>query len=47
MSTAAIIAICTSVYSLASEIIGLNKKWKSNSVVQVVMGVLGSIFGKK
>jgi len=47
MTTATIIAICTSVYGLASEIIGANKKWKSNTVVQAVMSVLGSIFGEK
>jgi len=46
MEPATIVTIGTLVYALASEIIGLNSKWKSNSVVQVVMSFLGKLFGK-
>ena len=31
----------------ASEIIGLNPKWKANSVVQLIFKVLGLLKGKK
>jgi hypothetical protein len=31
----------------ASEIIGLNPKWKANSVVQLIFQVLGLLKGKK
>jgi len=34
-----IIAIAGTVYALFSEIIGLNKKWKSNSVVQAILSI--------
>lgn len=44
MEVGAIIAIGSAVYALASEIIGLNKGWESNSVVQVIMGVLSKVF---
>jgi len=47
MSTATIIAICTAAYGLASEVIGANKKWRRNTVVQAIMSVLGAAFGKK
>jgi hypothetical protein len=35
------------VYAAASEIIGANPAWKSNTVLGVVMGILGKILGKK
>lgn len=41
------ITIALSVYACASEIIGINPAWKSNSVVQVIMNVIGRILGKK
>lgn len=41
-----ITAIGSTVYALASDLIGMNKKWESNSVVQLVMGVLGKMFSK-
>lgn len=31
----------------ASEIIGLNPKWQSNSVVQAILALAGKIFQKK
>ena len=37
-----VIAVGSAVFALASEIIGMNKKWKSNSVVQLVL-----LFGKR
>ena len=30
-------------YGIASELIGMNPKWKSNSVVQLVMGLIGRL----
>ena len=47
METATIIAIGSAAYALFSEIVGLNPKWKSNSVVQVVVSIGKAIFGKR
>ena len=35
------------VVAAASEVIGLNPKWKANSVVQLIFQVLGLLKGKK
>ena len=35
------------VVAAASEVIGLNPKWKANSVVQLIFQVLGLVKGKK
>jgi hypothetical protein len=35
------------VVAAASEVIGLNPKWKANSVVQLILQVLGLLKGKK
>lgn len=42
-----IMAIGSATYALLSEIIGLNAKWKSNSVVQVIMGVFNKVFARE
>lgn len=54
MEPITIIATVSTIYGAASELIGMNKKWKSNSVVQATMattkkflGFAGVIFGKK
>jgi len=39
-----IMVIGTATYALLSEVIGLKEKWKANSVIQVVMSVLGKLF---
>lgn len=41
------ITIAAILYAAASEVIGLNPAWQSNSVVQVVMGIVGKLVGKK
>ena len=46
LDTTTLIAIGTAAYALLSEIIGCSKKAQSNSVVQLVMGVLGKLFGR-
>ena len=38
------VAIISIVVAAASEIIGLNPRWKANSVLQVVVQVLRKIF---
>ena len=45
MEPISIIAIISTVYAAASEIIGLNPKWKSNSVVQATMSTIGKVLG--
>ena len=45
MEPITIVAIVGVIYSAASEIIGLNPKWKSNSVVQVTLSTVGKLLG--
>lgn len=47
MDPITVITVGTAAYALLSEIIGLNPRWKSNSVVQLVMVILGRVFGRK
>ena len=47
MDPITVITIGTAAYALLSEIIGINPKWQSNSVVQLAMAILGRVFGKK
>ena len=42
-----ITAIACIVLAAGSELIGLNKKWKSNSIVQLIMVVARAITGRK
>ena len=46
MEPATIIAVGSAAYALFSEVIGLNKKWESNSVVQAIVSIGKAIFGK-
>lgn len=46
MEPMSIIAIGSAAYALFSEIIGLNPKWKSNSVIQVVLAVGNKLFSR-
>ena len=47
LDTTTIIAISTAAYALFSEVVGLNKKWKANSVIQVILSIGKSLLGKK
>ena len=38
------VAIVSVVVAATSEIIGLNPKWKANSIIQVIIGILRKIF---
>lgn len=42
-----IIIYAAAAYAIASEIIGLVPKWKSNSVVQLIMNVFKQVIGGK
>lgn len=46
MEVATIVAVGSAAYALFSEVIGINKKWKSNSVVQVILSIGGKLFKK-
>ncbi len=46
IGTAEWIAIGTAAYALLSEVIGINPKWQSNSVVQITMKILGRLVGR-
>lgn len=39
------VGIAIAVYALASEIIGMNPKWKSNSVVQMGLTIFKRVLG--
>lgn len=41
------ITVAAIVYAALSEIIGMNPNWKNNSVIQIVLGILGKVFIKK
>ena len=41
------ITVAIAAYAFLSEVIGLNPAWKTNTVIQVVMGILGKLLGKK
>lgn len=47
MEPLTIIAIGSTAYALFSEIVGLNKKWESNSVIQIILSLGKAIFGRK
>ncbi len=38
--------VASIVFGAASEIIGMNPKWKSNAVIQIIGAIFGRIFGK-
>jgi len=40
------LAVAGILIGAASEIIGLNKKWKSNSIIQIVLAAAKQIFKK-
>jgi hypothetical protein len=46
MEPLTILAIGSTLYALFSEVVGLNSKWKSNSVVQVLLTIGKTIFKK-